>query len=62
VTLLGLSLPTLVGGAILLEWSFNYPGMGSRSTSRLSNDYELLLGFTVLATVPTVLGTCWRHR
>ena len=28
VTLLGLSLPTLVGGAILIEVVFNYPGMG----------------------------------
>jgi peptide/nickel transport system permease protein len=57
VTLLGLSLPTLVGGAILLEVVFNYPGMGlAFYQAALNNDYEVLLGFTVLATVATILG------
>jgi peptide/nickel transport system permease protein len=57
VTLLGLSLPTLVGGAILIEVVFNYPGMGlAFYQAALNNDYEVLLGFTVLATVATVLG------
>ena len=57
VTLLGLSIPTLVGGAILIEVVFNYPGMGlAFYQAALNNDYEVLLGFTVLATVATVLG------
>jgi peptide/nickel transport system permease protein len=57
VTLLGLSLPTLVGGAILIEVVFNYPGMGlAFYQAALNNDYEVLLGFTVLATVATVVG------
>jgi peptide/nickel transport system permease protein len=57
VTLLGLSLPTLVGGAILIEVVFNYPGMGlAFYQAALNNDYEVLLGFTVLATVATILG------
>ncbi len=57
VTLLGLSLPTLVGGAILIEVVFNYPGMGlAFYQAALNNDYEVLLGFTVLATLATVLG------
>ena len=57
VTLLGLSLPTLVGGAILIEVVFNYPGMGlAFYQAALNNDYEVLLGFTVLATVATVAG------
>jgi peptide/nickel transport system permease protein len=57
VTLLGLSLPTLVAGAIFLEVVFNYPGMGlAFYQSALNVDYQVLLGFTVLATVATILG------
>jgi len=57
VTLLGLSLPTLVAGAILIEVVFNYPGMGlAFYQAALNVDYEVLLGFTVLATVATILG------
>jgi peptide/nickel transport system permease protein len=57
ITLLGLSIPSLVGGAILIEVVFNYPGMGLAFYSAALNvDYEVLLGFTVLATVATVLG------
>ena len=57
VTLLGLSLPSLVGGAILLEVVFNYPGMGlAFYQAALNVDYQVLLSFTVLATVATIAG------
>ncbi len=57
VTLLGLSLPTLVAGAIFIEVVFNYPGMGlAFYNAALNVDYQTLLGFTVLATVATILG------
>ncbi len=57
VTLLGLSLPTLVAGAIFIEVVFNYPGMGLAFYNAAENvDYEVLLGFTVLATVATIAG------
>src|SRR6516164_503514 len=57
VTLLGLSLPTLVAGAIFIEVVFNYPGMGlAFYNAALNVDYQVLLGFTVLATVATILG------
>jgi peptide/nickel transport system permease protein len=57
ITLLGLSLPTLVAGAISIEVVFNYPGMGlAFYTAALNVDYQVLLGFTVLATVTTILG------
>jgi peptide/nickel transport system permease protein len=57
VTLLGLSLPTLVAGAIFIEVVFNYPGMGlAFYTAALNDDIQVLLGFTVLATVATILG------
>jgi len=57
VTLLGLSLPTLVAGAIFIEVVFNYPGMGLAFYNAAENvDYQVLLGFTLLATVTTILG------
>ena len=57
VTLLGLSLPTLVVGALFIEVVFNYPGMGLAFFNAAQNvDYQVLLGFTLLATLATVLG------
>jgi peptide/nickel transport system permease protein len=57
VTLLGLSLPTLVAGAIFIEVVFNYPGMGlAFYNAALQVDYQVLLGFTLLATVSTIVG------
>ena len=57
VTLLGLLLPTLVAGAIFVEVVFNYPGMGlAFYTAALNVDYQVLLGFTVLATLAVILG------
>ena len=57
VTLLGLSLPTLVAGAIFIEVVFNYPGMGLAFYSAALNvDYQVLLGFTLIATLATIIG------
>ncbi len=57
ITLLGLTLPTMVGGAIFIEVVFNYPGMGLAFYSAALNvDYQVLLGFTVLATLATIVG------
>jgi peptide/nickel transport system permease protein len=57
ITLLGLSLPALVGGAIFIEVVFNYPGMGlAFYNAALQVDYQVLLGFTILATLATIIG------
>ena len=57
VTLLGLSFPALVGGAILIEVVFNFPGMGlAFYQAALNNDFNVLLGFTVLAVTATIVG------
>jgi peptide/nickel transport system permease protein len=57
ITLLGLSLPTLVAGAIFIEVVFNYPGMGlAFYNAALNVDYQVLLGFTLIATLATILG------
>ena len=57
VTLLGLSLPALVAGAIFIEVVFNYPGMGlAFYNAALQVDYQVLLGFTLVATLATIVG------
>jgi peptide/nickel transport system permease protein len=57
VTLLGLSLPTLVAGAIFIEVVFNYPGMGLAFYKAAGQfDFQTMLGFTLLATAATIVG------
>ena len=55
ITILGLRIPALVGGSVLIETIFNYPGIGLtmiRATKGL--DYPLLMG-GVLVTAVVVL-------
>ena len=57
VTLLGLQLPVIFGGAIFIEVVFNYPGMGLLFYQAAYNtDITLLLGITVITTLITILG------
>jgi peptide/nickel transport system permease protein len=57
VTLLGLSLPTMVAGAIFIEVVFNYPGMGFAFYQQaLADDVPVLLGFTLVFSAATIAG------
>lgn len=57
ITILGLSLPAIVGGAVILETIFNWPGMGQLFYSAISTrDYDLIMGLTLMFTVLTLLG------
>ncbi len=57
-TLLGLSLPGILAGALITEAVFNYPGMGYLFfQSALKQDYPTLLGFTVVVSLATVVGS-----
>ncbi|MDA8314708.1 MAG: ABC transporter permease [Actinomycetota bacterium] len=57
VTLIGLSLPAVISGAIVVEAVFNYPGMGWLFWQAASaHDYPVLMGFTVVIAVATVVG------
>jgi peptide/nickel transport system permease protein len=57
VTLLGLSLPGLVGGAVVVETIFSWPGMGRLAfLAAAGRDVPVLLGTTVLAATLVVLG------
>lgn len=57
VTLVGLSIPTILTGTLIIEEVFNYPGAGLEYFNAANNnDYEVMLGITVLVGVITVLG------
>jgi peptide/nickel transport system permease protein len=58
LTLIGLSLPAIVSGAVITETVFNYPGMGQLTVYAAgNNDIPLVLGTTLVATVATVIGS-----
>jgi peptide/nickel transport system permease protein len=58
VTLLGLYLPTLFSGALVVESMFNYPGMGLLFwNAAQGSDFPVLLGVTLVVGVATVLGS-----
>ncbi|MFF7408303.1 ABC transporter permease [Streptomyces lydicus] len=57
-TLLGLYLPTLFSGTLVVESMFNYPGMGLLFwNAAQSSDFPVLLGVTLVVGVATVLGS-----
>ncbi len=57
VTLVGLSIPYIITGTLIIEQVFNYPGAGLEYfNAALRNDYEVMLGITVLVGVVTVVG------
>jgi len=58
ITLVGFELPALFGGSLIIEKIFNWPGIGQLYlTSFGLRDYPLLMGFTVLIAILTVIGT-----
>ncbi len=58
LTLLGLSLPAIVSGALIVENVFNYPGMGLLTVqSAFNDDIPVVLGTTLVITVATVIGS-----
>jgi peptide/nickel transport system permease protein len=57
-TLLGLSIPGIMAGALITESVFNYPGMGFLFyQSAQSQDYPVLLGFIIVVAIATVVGS-----
>jgi peptide/nickel transport system permease protein len=57
VTLVGLSIPVVITGTLIIEQVFNFPGAGLEYfQAALRNDYEVMLGITVLVGVVTVVG------
>ena len=57
ITLIGLSLPFLVSGAVITEKIFSWPGMGSAVIEAIgSRDVFVLTGITLISTSMVVIG------
>jgi peptide/nickel transport system permease protein len=57
ITLIGLSIPFLLAGNLLIESAFNINGLGLLFFNSLGNeDYSVLIGYTLIGAVLTVLG------
>ena len=57
VTMVGLSLPFLISGSLVIEVIFAWPGMGQTMyAAALARDLPLLMGGTLLATLAVVAG------
>ncbi len=57
ITLLGMSLPHLVGGAFITETVFGWPGMGRLGVGAIINrDYPVVMGVTMISSLVVVMG------
>jgi peptide/nickel transport system permease protein len=57
ITLLGLSVPSLIGGSVILESIFGLEGMGQLFyMSALSRDYPVIMGILMIGAFLTLLG------
>jgi peptide/nickel transport system permease protein len=57
VTILGLSVPGLIGGSVIFETIFAIPGMGQLFwQATMARDYPTIMGILVIGAVLTLLG------
>ena len=57
ITILGLSVPGLIGGSVIIESIFALPGLGQLFYQAvMSRDYPLIMGSLVLGAVLTLAG------
>lgn len=57
VTVVGLLVPRLVGGAVITESIFGWPGMGQLAvSSAVGRDFPLVMGVTVVVAVAVILA------
>lgn len=57
ITLAGLQFPFLLGGAIITEQIFNWPGMGRLAVEAITQrDYPTIMGINLLAAVMVIVG------
>jgi peptide/nickel transport system permease protein len=58
VTLLGMSLPALVGGAAVVEKVFSWPGLGLLAVNAIATrDYPLVTGAVIVASAAVAAGS-----
>jgi len=58
MTLLGLLLPEIIGGAVILEYMFNWPGLGRLFfESMMARDYSTIMALSFITAVLVLFGT-----
>ena len=57
VTIFGMQLPMLLGGAVIVEKVFSWPGLGLMTMSAITaRDYPVIMGVSLLSAVVVLLG------
>ena len=57
ITILGLSVPGLIGGSVIFETIFSIPGMGQLFYgSVMARDYPVIMGILFIGAILTLLG------
>ncbi|WP_035588660.1 ABC transporter permease [Hippea jasoniae] len=57
ITLMGLSLPSLIGGSVIIESIFAIPGMGQLFYfSAMARDYPTIMGILAISSILTLIG------
>lgn len=57
ITLAGLQLPTIIGGALVTETVFTWPGIGRLFIDSLGyNDYPVIMGLLIFSAILTLIG------
>jgi peptide/nickel transport system permease protein len=50
ITVIGLQIPTIIGGAVIIEQIFAWPGLGDLAVKAISQrDYPVILAITLLS-------------
>lgn len=58
ITLIGLSVPAILSGAVVTETVYNYPGMGLLFwTAATRHDFPVMLGCVLVGAIATVFGS-----
>lgn len=57
ITVTGLSLPTLIGGSVVIESIFGWPGLGTYSLNAVTQrDYPVIMGVNFIAAIVVLLS------
>lgn len=57
VTVIGMQIPTLFGGAVIIEQIFSWPGLGLLTMTAISNrDYPVIMGVCLLSAVVVLVA------
>jgi peptide/nickel transport system permease protein len=57
ITVIGMQIPTLFGGSIIVEKIFSWPGLGLMTmNSILNRDYPVIMGVCLLSAIVVLVG------